>query len=113
MKFLRRSMDRYSKLGKRRKKVLKWRKPTGRHNKMRDKRRGYPANVSIGYKKSERKKQFLVNNIKDLEKIKKEDLIIIGKVGKKKREEILKKAKEKGINFSNIKIEKSKEKEIK
>jgi len=36
-KFLRRTWSRYSKLGRKRKKKQKWRKPTGRDNKMREK----------------------------------------------------------------------------
>ena len=39
VKFLRRTWSRYSKLGKRRKKKQVWRKPTGRDNKMREKRK--------------------------------------------------------------------------
>jgi len=46
-RFLRRLTNRYLKLGKKRKKKQKWRKPKGRHNKMREKERGYPAVVSI------------------------------------------------------------------
>jgi large subunit ribosomal protein L32e len=107
-KFLRRSVDRYSKLGLRRKKKQKWRRPTGRDNKMREKRRGYPAVVSIGYKKSEgtRKKFLIIRNPKDLEKIKKNEIIIIGNVGKKKKIEIANKAKEKKIEISNMNIKK-------
>ena len=51
-RFLRRLTNRYLKLGKKRKKKQKWRKPKGRHNKMREKERGYPAVVSIGYRKN-------------------------------------------------------------
>ena len=71
MKFLRRNYNRHSKIGKRRNKKLKWRKPTGRDNKMRDKRRGYPAVVSIGYKQKEKKNILIINNPKDLEKAEK------------------------------------------
>jgi large subunit ribosomal protein L32e len=102
MKFLRRDWFRFSKFKK--KKAQKWRRPTGRDNKMREKRKGYPAVVSIGYKNAERKKQVVINNLSDLEKVGKKDLIILGKVGKKKKIEILGKAKEKGIQFSNLKI---------
>jgi ribosomal protein L32E len=38
-KFLRRIWSRYSKLGKKRKKKQVWRKPRGRDNKMREKRK--------------------------------------------------------------------------
>jgi len=81
MKFLRRTFNRYSKLGKRRKKKQVWRRPTGRDNKMREKRKGYPPIVSIGYKKNKRleKKMIVVRNIKDLDTIKKNETVIIGK----------------------------------
>ena len=50
-KFLRRTSNRYGKLGKNRRKKQVWKKPRGRDNKMREKRRGYPQVVSIGHKK--------------------------------------------------------------
>ena len=40
MKFKRRIWNRYSKLGKKRKKKQVWRRPTGRDNPMREKKRG-------------------------------------------------------------------------
>jgi len=55
-KFLRRTWNRYTKLGRKRKKKQKWRRPTGRDNKMREKRRGYPKIVSVGYKNSGKEK---------------------------------------------------------
>lgn len=50
-KFKRRTWSRYSKLGRKRKKKQVWRKPTGRDNKMREKRKSYPKVVSTGYEK--------------------------------------------------------------
>ena len=47
-KFLRRTWDRYSKLGKGRKKLQKWRKPSGRDNKIREKKKGHSRLVDIG-----------------------------------------------------------------
>lgn len=123
MKFLRRSSDRYSKLGLRRKKKQIWRKPKGRDNKMREKRRGYPKTVSIGYGKEKNQRGFIqekapviVKNAKDLEKIKKNEIGIIGKIGQKKKIEIAKKAKEKGIQFYNLNVKnflKESEKKVK
>jgi len=121
-KFLRRDSSRHSKLGHLRKKLQKWRRPTGRDNKMREKRRGYPKVVSIGYSKDKSlrgtidgKKPVVVKNIKELE-MAKDKLVVIGNVGKKKKIEIVKKAKEKGIKIYNVnekkflkKIEKKKE----
>ena len=112
-KFLRRTWNRYSKLGKGKKKKHVWRKPKGRDNKMREKRKGYPAVVSIGYKKGEKrkgktqdKKPRLIRNIKDLEGIKKSEIIILGNIGKKKKIEIVKKAKKENIQIQNINAKK-------
>jgi large subunit ribosomal protein L32e len=107
--FLRRSVDRYSKLGLRRKKKQVWRKPKGRDNKMREKRRGYMSVVSIGYgtdKKVkgmiEEKKPVIVNNLKDLEKVGKENIVVIGKIGARKKLEIIKEAEKKKIEIANV-----------
>ena len=109
IKFQRRTGSRFSKLGKGRKKKQKWRRPTGRDNKMREKRKGYPAVVKIGYKQDvkargnvEEKKPITIMNVKDLEKMKKNEIGIIGKVGKKKKIEIAKIAKEKKIEIYNL-----------
>lgn len=108
-RFLRRSSDMYSKLGLRRKNKQKWRKPKGRDNKMREKRKGYPAVVSIGYKKNNDSRE-LINDKKpvkivkpeEIEKLSKNEIAVIGRVGKKRRIEIAEKAKEKGIEIQNL-----------
>lgn len=111
MKFLRRDLRRYLKFGSKRKKMRAWRKPKGRDNKMREKKRGYPAVVSIGYcnekklkGKIEGKMPILINNIKDLEKIEKNQIAILGKIGKKKKMDIAKRADEKKIEIYNLNI---------
>lgn len=113
IKFLRRNTGEYSRIGKKRKRLQKWRKPRGRDNKMRLRRKGYPRTVEIGYKKDaktrglvEGKEQVIVRNILDLEKVGKEQRVLIGKVGMKKRKEIVEKAKEKGIKIVNKRKEK-------
>jgi len=106
MKFIRRTHNRYSKIGKRRKKKQKWRRPTGRDNKMREKRKGYPAVVAIGYKQGEKKKFRVIGNLKQLEKAEKGEIIVIGNVGKKKKIEIVKKAEEKKIKIYRMNTEK-------
>ena len=113
IKFLRRTGNRFSKLGKGRKKKQKWRNPTGRHNKMRAKERNYPAVVSIGYgtDKSDRgkfngKKMKLVFNVKDLESVGKDEVALFGKIGNRKKIEVLKKAKEMKIHVHGINVEK-------
>ena len=95
VKFLRRTWSRYSKLGKGRKKKQVWRKPTGRHNKMREQTKGSAAIVSIGYRSAKRlrdklmdKKPVKIRNLKELEKIKENEIAVIGSVGKRKKIEI-------------------------
>jgi len=110
IKFLRRNWNRHSRLGKGRKKKQVWRKPKGRHNKVREKQKGNPARVRIGYKQTEKKKPMLINSIKEIETAKAGETIIMGKIGMKKKIEIVKKAKEKGIKIHNINIKKFLEK---
>lgn len=111
--FLRRNWNKYSKLGKKRKTKLTWRRPSGRHNKMRKKRRGYPKTVEVGYKNDKKirgslkeKMPVIVLNIKDLENVKSKQIAVIGNVGKKKKLEIINKAKEKNIELHNVNIKK-------
>ena len=107
-KFLKRVWRNYSKLGRRKKKNQTWRRPRGRDNKMREKRKSYPAVVKIGYgsKSAERKEIKVIQNLADLENAKKDEFLAIGKVGKKKKLEIVKMAKTKGIAFQNVNVEK-------
>ena len=112
-KFLRRDSSRFSKFGKKRKKMQKWRNPNGRDNKMREQRRGYPKVISVGYKKDktlrgtlDEKNPVMILNIKDLENLKKNEIAVIGKVGKKKKIEIANFAKEKKIEIYNMNADK-------
>ncbi len=108
-KFVRQDANRYSKIGKNRKKLQKWRRPKGRDSKMRLKRKSYPATVSIGYSTSRKeygkingKTPVLVYNIKDLEKLGKENVALLAKVGAKKKLEMIKFAEEKKIAIINV-----------
>ena len=111
--FLRRTWMRFSKLGRRRKKKQKWRRPTGRHNKMRDKKRGYPIVVSIGYKQKNqirdlinKKTPITVYNLNDLKKANQNNVIIIGKIGDKKKAKLVEEIKKKNIEIVNMNINK-------
>jgi large subunit ribosomal protein L32e len=113
VKFLKRISERHSKLGKGRKKKQRWRKPRGRDNKMREKRKGYPKVVSIGYKKNENirgninnKKLVEIKNLSDLDKMKSGETGFLKKMGKKKKLEIIKKMKDKKLNLYSININK-------
>lgn len=104
-KFLRRSKTRYAKLGKGVKKNQKWRRPTGRDNKMRERRKGKPVRVSIGYKQEAKEQSVIVKTIKELREAK-DQKVIIGNVGSKKKIELVKKAKEEGTKLENVNIDK-------
>jgi large subunit ribosomal protein L32e len=106
--FVRRDSSRYSKLGKKRKKLQKWRGAKGRHNKIRLKRKGYPVAPGVGYKAP--RKEFgkikgltpvLVHNLNELESLDKSSIAVIARVGAKKKIEMLKKASDLGINVHN------------
>ena len=98
---------------KKKKLAPKWRKPKGRQNKMRLKKKGYHKTVKIGYGSPAKIKHILksglkgilISSLKDIENInpKTEGIIISKKVGLKKKIEIIKKAKELSLKIINIK----------
>ena len=103
-KFIRQSATAYKRLGQ------KWRKPRGRQSKLREKEGshgrwptvGYRAPKSLRYLHPSGLKEILVSNIKDLEKVDANTAIKIAHtVGKKKRQEILKKVEELKIKILN------------
>lgn len=105
IKFLRTGTARYKRLGKGIKKKQRWRRARGRHNKIREGKKSTRRKVEIGFKgggkSKENKKIILVRNLKEAGKVKKGELIIIGKVGRKKREQIEKKILEMGGGVLN------------
>jgi large subunit ribosomal protein L32e len=108
--FLRADTFRYKRLGSHSKKLAKWRRPRGKHNKLRLKRAGHPQSPSIGFGtpramsgKIKNLAPKMINNLKDLELAKISDILIISrKLGAKKKLEIIKKAEEKKIRIFNI-----------
>jgi len=114
-KFSRRDSVRFSKLGKNRKNLQKWIKPKGRDNKMRLKMKGYPLHPTVGdkskksdYGKIDGLTPVLVHNISELENLDKNSIVIIARVGKKKKMDIIKKADEMKLKIKNIRKEKIK-----
>lgn len=106
--FLRKDWHKRIKLGSTVKKNRKWRAAKGRHNKIRLGERGHSTRPKIGWGNTNELKGKVkglevvrIENISQLETVKKEQGILIGRVGKKKREEILSKAKEKNIVVLN------------
>lgn len=122
-KFLRRDATRFSKFGKGKGKKAKWKKPNGRDNKMREKRKGYAAVVSIGYRTVkklrgtlEEKTPVNVFNIQDLKNISKDQIAVLGKVGHKKKIEITKEAQKMKMKIKNLNVDsflKNEEKKLK
>lgn len=107
--FLRVDTVKYSRLGKGRRKLRKWRRPRGKQNKVRLCRAGYPVMPSIGFKtprnlsgKIEGLTPKLVHNINELASLAKNEIAIIARVGAKKKMEMLKKADELKIKILNI-----------
>ncbi len=108
-KFIRQDSFRHFKLGRNRRKK-KWRRPTGRHSKMRKQRKSYPASPTVGYKRIRkdigRINNFiplLINNLKDLERATKDNIIVVSsRLGARKRMEVIKKADEMKLKIFNI-----------
>lgn len=100
--FLRADTFRHLRLGKKRRKLQKWRRPRGHHNKLRLKRFGHPVQPGIGFgsqKKNAGKVNdltpSLVHNVSELEGLNpKTHAIILARIGAKKKLELLKKARE-------------------
>jgi large subunit ribosomal protein L32e len=113
-RFLRRKWSVFSKLGRGRRNKQVWRRPKGRHAKMREGRRGYGAHPSVGYKsaRAERGKiqgliPVMINNIKDLSKVQQSEIAIISsKLGSLKKYDIAKKSVGMNLKFLNFEPQK-------
>ncbi len=104
--FKRQESFKHSRLGE------SWRRPRGRHSKLRKGEKARGKRPSVGYSSPKEVRglnrlgyrEVRVFNARDLEKIdpEKEMAVIAGGVGKKKRTEILKKAEEMKIKIANL-----------
>ncbi len=104
-RFKRQEHARYKKLGE------KWRRPRGKTSKMRRYEKGKPAMPSIGYKSPRRGRglhpsgyeDVIINNLDELESLDplRQAGRIASTVGARKRELMLKRAKELGIKILN------------
>ena len=107
-RFLRNDWHKKIRLGRTVKKNRKWKGAKGRHNKLRLNRKGHTQRPKIGWGSSgesrdmvEGLKVLRIENLRGLDSVKNDTGIIIGKVGKKKRELIILKAKEMKILILN------------
>ena len=106
--FLRNDWHKKIKLGSTVKKNRKWKGAKGRHNKLRLNRKGHSARPKIGWGADAATRDqikglrvFRVETLKDFEGLTKTDGVIIGKVGARKKEVLVSKAKEMGITVLN------------
>lgn len=113
-KFIRSDTNRFSRLGKGRRKLWRWRRARGKSHKMRLGRAGYSSVPKVGFKtpKKEAGKinglfPKLVHNIAELESLGKNQIAVLARVGAKKKLEIIKKADELKIKIINIGKEKN------
>lgn len=108
-KFLRTDWTRHSRLGKNRKKLQVWRRARGKHSKIRRKRMGYPVMPTVGYM-TERKDSgkidgltpILVHNLAELSLANKNSIVILARVGAKKKLDLIKKAEEMKLRIHNL-----------
>lgn len=106
--FLRQHWYRYLRLGKKVKSKRSWRAVHGGDSKMRLKERGRPQRPTIGWGAEKVNKgkvngvvPILVENLKQLSLVKKDQSIIIASIGKKKRMQMIEEANKKGIKILN------------
>lgn len=108
-RFLRSDTVRHLRLGKKRRKLQKWRKARGRHSKIRRKHVGYPVQPGIGYKQPARlaglikgKRTVHIVSLRDLDTLSKGTVIILSRrLGAKKRLTLLKRAHEMHLTIVN------------
>lgn len=100
-KFIRKDWNKKSKLNH--KKKRKWRRPTGRHGKVRLGEKGYMRRPKIGWgtKKTQKKSFLRVENLNQLKGIEKFSEIIIAKVGRKLRHQLIEEAEKRNIKILN------------
>ncbi|MBU0957452.1 MAG: hypothetical protein KKF56_01440 [Nanoarchaeota archaeon] len=110
-KYTRRNTNELLRLGKKNKKLRKWRRPRGRDNKMRERVKNRQKRPEIGSRKTKNeqgkvrgKTPMLIKTINDLKKIKKENIAILAKVGFKTKNKIAQEAKKLNIQFSNFDV---------
>lgn len=111
-KFLRSDTNRFSRLGKNRRKLQKWRRGRGKSNKMRLGRTGYPAVPKVGYRTSRKEVgkvkgliPKLVHNLNELNALAKNEATmaaILARVGARKKLELIKRAEELKIKILNL-----------
>ena len=108
-RFLRIDTCRFSRLGKNRRKLQKWRRVRGKSNKMRLGRAGYAKVPKVGFKTSRKEAgkvsglvPRLVHNMTELESLGKDNIAILARIGARKKLEMIKRADELKIKILNL-----------
>ena len=108
-KFLRVDTNRFSRIGKNRRKLQKWRRARGKSNKLRLGRAGYAAVPKVGFRTSRNESgkikglvPKLVHNLNELISLTKDEGAIIARVGARNKLEIIKRADELKIKILNL-----------
>ncbi|MBS3083614.1 hypothetical protein J4423_02310 [Candidatus Pacearchaeota archaeon] len=110
-KFVRRSTLKFSRMGRNRPKLQRWRRAVGRHSKIRKNRFGYTKSPRIGFKADKResgkikgKTPLMIYSMSDLSNAGKDNIVIVARtIGAKKKIEIIKKAQEMSLHILNVK----------
>lgn len=99
----------YVKLGSGQKSMRKYKKAKGRHNKIRQKEKGRPRKVEVGFKNDARirglvlgKMPVFVQRLQDIEKVGKGNIAIIRNIGRKAKIEIAKEIQKRNISVLNL-----------
>jgi len=107
-RFLIQTWNKKLKLGKKTKRKRRWRAPRGGDSKVRLKEKGYAKMPSIGYGQERKIKGKVKNlipvrieNVVGLTKMKSGEGAVIARVGRRKRQEIIKRAQEMKIKILN------------
>ncbi len=108
-RFFRPESVRFLRLGKKKKKLRKWRRCRGKSNKIRLNRAGYPCAPKVGFKTARKeagkvggKTPKLVHNLRELEALGKNESAILARVGARKKLEMIKRADELKITITNL-----------
>jgi len=108
-RFLRSDTNRFLRLGKKRRKLQKWRWGRGKSNKMRLGRAGHGVVPTVGYKtpKAEAGKvqgliPRLVHNMNELLAVGKGEGVILARIGARKKIDLIKKADEMKVKILNL-----------
>lgn len=108
-RFIRPDTCRFSRMGKNRRKLQKWRRVRGKSNKIRLNRRGYSSAPKVGFKTEKSKAgkvngliPRLIHNIDELRALGKNEAAILARIGARKKLELIREAEKSKIRILNL-----------